>query len=201
MLHVKSKRETHAALTDDIAAYRFSGISRYLSPLSTQIKRPARVPCNTNTPLRMLVCMMSEAQREQKRKDSKQLTDYTIARVEGDTPHAAALAAGYSPTQARNATKVIEPRVRSTIREYLDEHGATRQDVAAAIGRALVATKPSKHGTYEDSATQLAAGRFVAELHGETKAQAGGSSISVTLSGPLAEAFMQRMQGQVIDAE
>lgn len=139
--------------------------------------------------------MMSESQRTAKRAEHKQLTDYTIARVEGETPHAAALSAGFSPTQARNATKVIEPKVRSTIRDYLDEHGATRKDVAAAIGRALVATKPSKNGIYDDNATQLAAGRFVAELHGETKAQGGGSSISVTLSGPLAEAFMQRMQG------
>lgn len=132
--------------------------------------------------------------------------EYAVARASGMSPRQAALNAGYTESQAGNAPRDIEPKARQTIRELLPIIGASNEVLAKRLAEGLDAVRAhiTKDGDVvhsTDFKERREYVRLISELTGELKQGVGASSISVTLSGPLAEAFMQRMQGQVIDGE
>lgn len=120
---------------------------------------------------------------------------YVQARVEGETPRAAAIEAGYNLGQAGMANQRIEPKAARAIHEHLATKGASNERLAEVVADALGAEKRQRTGEMDpDHHTRLGAVRLAAELTGQIKRDVGSqSSISVTLSGPLAEAFAARM--------
>jgi len=138
--------------------------------------------------------------------DQHRAEEYAVARSQGLSPRAAALKVGYSEAKAGNANRDIEPKARQTIRELLPIMGATNERLAERLTEGLDAVRAhvTKAGDVihsTDFKERREYVRLISELTGELKQGTGASSISLTLSGPLAEAFAARMQGGEVDAE
>ena len=124
----------------------------------------------------------------------------------------AARQAGYPARAARTPLKLIEtPELKARMQEALERQGATLDKAARVVSEAMNANLTASfegevvQSEVPDHKTRVTAAKVTADFMGVTEradsGSDGGKSLTINLTGPLAERFAARMAGNVIEAD
>lgn len=132
--------------------------------------------------------------------------------IEGKTGALAAKDAGYGVAAQRTPFKIISPEeMRSRFQQIAEEKGLTLHRVADKIAQHLEAkanqTLNGKEVTVSDAPDNRVQQKAIEQLttllgmQDSAKQVGGGSSLTLTLAGPLAERFAEMLAPKVIEGE